>query len=121
MPFGLLNPWLLLAALLVILASFGGGYLKGREDANSNCAEARALILEASMEAQKAAAAEIAKIEIHHTTIRQKVQREITERPVYRECNHGPDGLRLVNQALTNAAVSPGDRQLPGATGDAAR
>jgi len=109
---GLINPWLLLGALLAILASFGGGYVKGRSDANSNCSEARTLILEASQKAQEAAAREIAKIEIRHTTIRQKVQREITERPVYRNCNHGPDGLRLVNQALTGRADGADDLKL---------
>ena len=119
--FGLISPWLLLAALLTILGAFTGGYVKGRSDANSNCAEARTLILEAAQEAQKAAAAEIAKIEIRHTTIRQKVQREITEKPVYRECGHSPDGVRLVNQALSNGANGADDLKLSRDLGGIAR
>ena len=110
--FGLISPWLLLAALLTILGAFTGGYVKGRSDANSNCSEARMLILEAAQAAQKAAAQEIAKIEIRHTTIRQKVQREVLEKPVYRTCNHSPDGLRLVNQALSNGANGADDLKL---------
>lgn len=120
MPFALLNPWLLLAALLTILASFGGGYAKGRSDANSNCAEARATILEAAQEAQKAAALEIAKIEITHRTIKQKVEREIQTVPVYVDCKHSPSGLRLVNQALANGQPVDG-RKLPDDAGRSAR
>ena len=118
---GLINPWLLLAALLIILASFGGGYVKGRSDANSNCSEARTLILEASQKAQEAAAQEIAKIDIRHTTIRQKVQRETIEKPVYRDCSHSPDGLRLVNQALSGRVDGADDLKLSRDLGSAAR
>lgn len=106
MPFGVLNPWLLLAGLLTILASFGIGYAKGSSDSEASHDSQELMVAKVAEKAQQAAAREIAKIEIRHTTIRQKVQREITERPVYRNCSHSPDGLRLVNQALSSRTDS---------------
>ncbi len=120
MPFALLNPWLLLAALLIILASFGGGYLKGRDDASSTCSSHQALIAETALQAQAAAAQEIAKIEINHKTIKQKVEREIQTVPVYFDCKHSAGGLRLINQALANGQPVD-DRKLPDDAGRSAR
>ena len=121
MPLGLLNPWLLLAGLLTILASFGIGYVKGSSDSEASHDSQELMVAKVAEKAQQAAAQEIAKIEIRHTTIRQKVQREIAERPVYRECNHSPDGLRLVNQALTSGANGADDLKLSRDLGSAAR
>lgn len=56
--------------------------------------------------AQEGAAKEIAKIEVKNVTIKQKLEREIHEKPVYRDCKHTPDGLRLINDALTGSGDS---------------
>jgi hypothetical protein len=59
----------------------------------------------AEVEAQQAAltavAEELAKIDIQHKVIYQKAQTHVIEKPVYRECKHADDGLRLINEALT--------------------
>lgn len=62
---------------------------------------------------QEGAAGAIAKMEITHVTIKQRVERETREVPVYRDCHHSPDGMLGVNQALSGKPVSPGDRKLP--------
>lgn len=117
----LLNPWVLLGLIAVVAATYLTGYMNGKGQAADERLRLESVALRAANAAQAAAAAEIAKIEIRHTTIKQKVQRETIEKPVYRDCRHSPDGLQLVNQALGHTTSRPGDRQLPGATGDAAR
>lgn len=98
----------------IILALVTGAYIYGRHDGRQ-LAEAHQLQLaEVAKTAQEAAsrsAAEaIAKIEVRHITIRQEIQREILEKPVYRDCRHDDVGLSLVNEAL-NGPIS--NRQLP--------
>lgn len=111
--FGFLNPWLLLAVLCTTLAAFGGGYLKGSADSEAKQAQQELLIQKAAEAAQMAAAGEIAKIQIKHTTIKRQVEREIKAVPVYSDCRHSPDGLRLINQALGNRDPID-DKQLSG-------
>lgn len=97
-------PWVLLAAVLTVGAAGGTGYWKGNQHATARI-EAQ-LLREAEKtrvdqaEALQAAAAEIAKIDVKHQTLKQVVQREVVEVPVYRECRHSPDTLSAVNAAL---------------------
>jgi hypothetical protein len=60
------------------------------------------LVVRVKDEAMQGAATEIAKITVKNTTIMGRVQREIQTNTVYRECEHTVDGLRYVNDALTN-------------------
>jgi hypothetical protein len=60
----------------------------------------------------EAAAKAIARIEVKNVTIRQRLETEIREKPVYRDCRMDADGLRLVNEAITGTAPA-GDRELP--------
>jgi hypothetical protein len=115
--FGVLNPWLLLGAVFLILAAFGGGYLKGSADASSQHLREELLIHKASQAAQEAAAEQIAQIKIKHTTIQKAVHREVREKTVYRDCRHDDSGVRLINAALANRPDSPPDRKLPRITG----
>ena len=115
---GTLNPWLLLGALLAILASFGTGYYKGASDTEATQSKTELLIMQASQVAQQAAAQEITKIKIKNTTIRKEVRREIQNVPVYADCKHTEPGLRLINQALANGE-SAGGLKLPSKPGDA--
>lgn len=62
---------------------------------------------------QEGAAAAIAKLEIKNVTIKQRVERETREVPVYRDCRHSPGGMLGVNQALSGKPVSPGNSELP--------
>jgi hypothetical protein len=115
-----MNPWLLLAALSAILASFGTGYYKGASDTKATQSETELLIIRASQAAQQAAAEEISKIKIKNTTIKREVHREIQNVPVYGDCKHTEPGLRLINQALT-AGDTAGGLKLPSNPGGAQR
>jgi hypothetical protein len=103
-----MNPWLILAAAIALAGLTGGAYVKGREDGENKIvaqeAREREIAAEAVDAANTAAAQAIAGIKVQHRTVTQEVQREVIDRPVYRECLHSPDGLRNINAALTGIA-----------------
>ena len=113
-----MNPSLILAGALGLLVTIGGSYWKGRSDGykiqEAETARIERVAREAYQSAQKAAAGEIAKIQVNNQTIVQKVQKEIYEKPVYlsADCRHTPDGLHYVNAALTGGAISVGGGKL---------
>lgn len=94
-------------------------YVKGRDDGaeleKAAQIERRELVREARDAAANAAADAIAAIEVKHVTIRQEVQREILEKPIYRDCRHDPRGLQLINAALGFPDVPAGQGELPAA------
>lgn len=115
-----MNPWVLLGCVLGAVALSGGAYWQGRQDGKSECLaetmrdEAVAQI--ASDAAASAAAAAISQITVTHRTIRQELQRDIVEKPVYRDpdCRTGADSLRRFNSAIPGAAQPGADPgQLP--------
>lgn len=112
-----MNPILL--ALLGMALAFAGGTWYGTglgEDREfSKRAREEAIVAKAAEASQLAAAVEIAKIKPRNIIIRQELDREIQTRVEYRDCRHGPDGLRLINEALTGRAEPTGGGQLPGA------
>lgn len=122
----------LLALAFVLAGTHTLAYLGGRSDGRAVQAQeyvseraeaARALEAEREHAAQVAAAIQatreaahqgaadaIAQIQIQHQTIRQRVEREIVEKPVFRDrdCDV-PDGiLQLINAALANRAAPAG-------------
>jgi hypothetical protein len=109
--FSFLNPWVLLGGLVVLIAAFGGGYMTGKDMIEGQVAREERAALIARNEALKVTAAAIATIEVKNTTIKQKVEREVREKTIYRECKHTPDGLRGINSALGHE--SAGDSKLP--------
>ena len=117
------NPWILLAIVLLWGASLGGMYLKAHSDGVNECQAADARDVHVAETATKAAtdaaAAAISKIEVKNTTIHQKVQHDVIEKAVYRECRHDAGSLRNLNEALTGAAEPAGGGVVPAA--DAAR
>ena len=106
-----MNPYIIIAALVIV----AGSYVKGRYDGNEMC-EASVLreeriAAQARDEALRVTAKAIADIEVKNVTIKQTLEREIREKPVYLSCVHTPDGMRLINAALTNQPI--GDSKLP--------
>lgn len=89
---------------LVACALMAGLYWLGRVDGRAlerGEQKRQAEIVRDVRDAALSGAAEaINKIEVKHVTVRQALEREIVERPVYRDCRHTPDGLRILNQAL---------------------
>lgn len=105
------------------LALSVGAYLYGRHD-GKQIEEARQLaeqaIVEKARDAMLRAAAEaIAGIDVVNKTIRQEVQREIVEKPVYRDCRADPGIVRAINAAKTGRPEPPGDSELSGTSSPA--
>jgi hypothetical protein len=101
-------PWLLLSVTVLVGSAGIVGYQQGsRHKADQILAQqARdAAILETAMQG---AAEAIAQIEVKNVTIRQKAETITREVPVYRDCRHDPDGLQLVNEALTGKPAGTG-------------
>lgn len=115
-----MNPWFILGVLLAVLGAGASGYLKGRHDVTVETAAAQKhdkdLIDAAVSKIDTSVAQRIASIEVKHVTVRQELQKEIVDRPVYRDCVNTPAGLSLINSALTGEPqpLAPGGGQLPG-------
>jgi len=62
--------------------------------------------------AQQAAAEAIAKIEVKNVTINRKLETEVREKPVFRDCRSGSDSMRLFNSAIAGSEPA-GGRELP--------
>ena len=103
---------LVLATIGVLYGTFHVGERTGRDGCKAATAREEHIAQVATDAANDAAARAIAGIQVKHTTIRQEVQREIRERPVYRDCRH-PDGqLQRLNSALAGDVAEltgPGD------------
>lgn len=120
----MMNPYILLGGLVAFLAAVGGAYFQGRSDGFDKCEAASArderVAQIATAAAADAAASAISRIEVKNATIRQTLEREIIEKPVYRDCRSGMDIVGVFNSAIDPAqpasAADPGE--LP--TSDAA-
>jgi hypothetical protein len=112
-----MNPYLIGGAAIAFLLSLGGSYLYGRHDGRQIeiAAQAREdqAIEKVRAAALEGAAEAISKIEVKRVTIRQQLDREIIEKPVYRDCRHTADGMRAINEARTGEVQPPPDRSLP--------
>lgn len=102
-----MNPWSILAIVLAAGAMTGGAYWQGRKDGENKIvaqeAREREIAAEAVDAANAAAAQAISAIKVQHKTVTQEVQHEVSERVVYRDCQHSPEQLRRINAALTGA------------------
>lgn len=115
----MMNPYVLLAIVLAWGASVTGAFFFGRDTGHDSVIaeqeKTRQLIEDVSRRAQEGAAGEIAKIKVVNQVNRQVLEREIVEKPVYRDCRNTADGVRAINAALENRPLPAGDRELPGA------
>lgn len=112
------SPMLMLGALLALIGAYFYGRHDGGEIAEAQRLRDEQVARQVFDQAQSAAAQEIAKIKVRNTTVQQTLEREIHEKPVYRDCRHSPDGLRGINAALAGSEPADGGK-LPAA--DAAR
>lgn len=112
------SPQVWLIGALSFLLAVGGAYIKGRSDGGAIARADQAEVLELARkvrdDAQRGAAEAIAKIEIKQTTIRQTLEKEIHEKPVYRDCRHDAGSLQRINAAITGREPDPaGGSKLP--------
>lgn len=111
------NPWVILAACAVLLASYGIVGVKAYTAGQNKVIAETAKLLDQEVRTRDAAIAAaseaISKIEVRNVTVRQKAETITREVPVYRDCRHDGDGMRLLNQALTDSPEPPAGSQLP--------
>ena len=111
-----MNSWLIVACLAAILGSGAGGFKLGTDHEVASQAKIEKAIKDTGEAAGKAAADQIALIKPRNVTIQQTLQKEIYEKPVYRDCVNTTIGLQSINAALTNT-ISTSDGKLPKTNG----
>ncbi|MFO0454350.1 MAG: hypothetical protein ACK52I_37830 [Pseudomonadota bacterium] len=106
-------PHIIAAAAVGIAIAGVTGYVYGRSDGVS-IEQARQLAAKASREEALSQVADVvSKMQVVNKTITQRVERETIEKPVYRDCVNTPDGMQLINEALTGRPGSAGGGELP--------
>lgn len=111
-----------LAAVAVVALIVAGWTTRGWfEDAKENARleaeiQHRMLMTELANTVAKNTETAIGRIKIENRTIQTEVQREIVEKPVYRECRLTPDGVRGANQARRGSAAGKPDGKVPAAS-----
>lgn len=116
-PIVLSNPGVRIIVLVLVVASYAfvgfHAYRAGEDHCVAETAKLVAVEVRTRDAAIAAAGEAIARIEVRNVTIRQKAETVTREVPVYRDCRHDPDGLRLVNEALAGGAEPAGGGKLP--------
>lgn len=101
----MLNPWIVVGWLVSLAVAAGGAGLYAWNARADKC-ELDALRIDQAATAARdaaidAAAKAIAGIDIKHTTINRRVEREVIEKPVYKECRHTPEMMETIKEAMT--------------------
>ena len=109
-----MNPYLIIAALVAVLAAGAGGFKLGADHEIAAQAREQNHIAEAVDAANNASAQAIAAIKVVNTTIKQELEKEVRYEKVYTDpgCVNTPNGMRLINEALTGGKPA-GDGKLP--------
>ncbi len=113
----LANPWVLLALVLALGASHTVAYIKGgtaKEDSMLAEQKRQDQLVE---RIQQTTAQQIAAIEVKHVTVRQQLETQIREKPVYRDSFADQRVLDTVNEAITGHPPA-GSSELPATGGN---
>lgn len=115
-----MNSTVILCAIVLAAAGAFGAYIQGRHDGRSVCQSQQARDEKVAQIAGAAAAASaaeaISQIEVKHVTIRQQLETQVREVPVFRDCHAPADVVRKLNAALTGADEAAPAGQLPAAS-----
>lgn len=103
----MMNPYLIIAALVAVLAAGAGGFKLGADHEIAANAREQDHIAEAVDAANAASAKAIADLKIVNKTIQNEVRREVETNTIYRDCVVPANGVQLANQAL--AGSKPAD------------
>lgn len=95
------------------VGSFFYGVSFGEDAERAKQAAVEVAIAQTRQAAEEGAARAIAKNKAVRTIIKNKVETLVRDNPVYRDCEHTPAGLQVINEALGGRAGGTGDRQLP--------
>lgn len=111
-----MNPWIILAAVLALGAGLTGAYIKGGHDKENSILAEQKRQDELVQKVQTSIATSVAAIEVKNVTIKQRMEREIVEKTVFRDCKSGPDLVRQYNAIATGSSEPAGDSELPAAS-----
>lgn len=107
-----MNPYIALVAIAALIGAYFFGRHDGKEIEIAKQAKAEEIVKQSREAMQQAAAEAIAQITVKHQTIRAEVQREVVEKPVYRDCRADDSILHSLNAAK---GIEPaGSGKLPG-------
>jgi len=109
-----LNPYAILASIVVALCLFGSGVATGVRWQTGQQAINSQHITQAVDAANKSSAEAIATLKPVYTTIQAKLEKQIETKTVYRDCRLDADSLQLINYSLSGAHGA-GSGKLPGA------
>jgi hypothetical protein len=103
----LLNPWAILALLVLLAGTATASYLRGRHDENNAmlAAQTKQRSLEEVIEAGIARG--VSQIKVKNTTVRQTIESKTREIPVYRDCRNDPAVVGMLNDLLAGKASLP--------------
>ncbi len=114
-----MNPYALLAGVVLWGASVGGAFWYGTSTGRDGEIAKRAAVDQAVADTRKlameGAADAISKIQVRNTTVQGRVETIVRDNPVYRDCVHPADVMRNINEALTGRPGPSGDGGVPGA------
>ena len=109
-----------LIALIAVIASGAGigyaGWTFSRDYHAAKAVEIQKIIEDTARASREAAAQAISGIEVKNVRITQKLETEIREKPVYRDCVADDGVFALTNEAITGQ--ESGDPSVPAASGD---
>lgn len=112
-----MNPYVILGVVVAWGASVGGAFFYGQGVGGDQVTAKQAAVdqaIQATREAaQQGAADAIAKITVKNVTINRKLETEVREKPVFRDCRSGPDSVRLYNSAIPGHAEPAGSGVVP--------
>lgn len=103
----------LLGGLLVSVATFFYGINVGVDREVSKRVSQEQIVRDTREAAQQGAADAIAKINVKNVTINRKLETEVRDKLVFRDCRSGDVGVRLYNSAISDGAVALGGGVLP--------
>lgn len=109
----------LIALVATLIASAGSGYAGwtfSRDYHAAKAVEIQKIIEDTARVGREAAAQAIAGIEVKNVRITQKMETEIREKPVYRDCVADDSVFALTNEAITGQ--EPRDPSVPATGGD---
>jgi uncharacterized membrane protein len=109
----------LIALIAVIASGLGSGWAGwtfSRDYHAAKAIETQKIIEDTARVSRQAAAEAISGIEVKNVRITQKLETEIREKPVYRDCVADERVFTLTNEAITGE--ESGDPSVPAAGGD---
>jgi hypothetical protein len=111
-------PWMLLGSVIAVAGAYWYGTEVGYDQAIGEQARDVVVAQIAADAATLAVADGLSQLKVVNRTIHNEVQRDVIEKPVYRDvaCRHDPASLRRINAALTGVEAGPaGGGELPAA------